>query len=169
VDLEEKSMRLPRMNLVGAVCCIAGAAFLAVPVFGQEAPPEKYMELLRSDLRTAKVEILTEALELEEPQASAFWPIYREYEAELAALGDRSLGLVERFVEQYGTMTDEDAGLFAKDWFAVQKDRLKLREKYFGKVSKATSNLVAARFVQVENALGMLIDLQVAAELPLME
>jgi len=162
-------MRLLRMNLVGAVCCVAGAACLAAPVFAQDVTPEKYMELLRSDLRTAKVEILTEALELEEPQAAAFWPIYREYDTELSALGDRRLVLVERFVEQYGTMTDEDAGLLAKDWFAIQKDRLKLREKYYGKVAKATSNLVAARFVQVENVLGMLIDLQIAAESPLME
>jgi hypothetical protein len=32
-----------------------------------------------------------------------------------------------------------------------------------------TSPLIAARFVQVENVIGKLIDLQIAAELPLME
>lgn len=151
-----------------ALCVAAGFA-LAVPAFSQDAPADKYLELIRSDVRTQKVEILTGALDLDEAQAAAFWPIYREYDAELAALGDRRLALVNRFVANYGTMTEEDIALFATDWFAVQKDRLKLREKYYGKVAKATSNLVAARFVQVESLLGMLIDLQIAAEAPLME
>jgi len=158
-----------RKTVVGSTCCLAAAAFLAVPVFPQSAAPDKYLELLRSDLRTTKVEIMTEALDLTEPQAAAFWPIYREYDAELATLGDRRVSLVKRFVAQYGTMADTDAGTFAKDWFALQQDRLKLREKYFGKIAKVTSNIVAARFIQVENTLGMLIDLQIAAEAPLMK
>lgn len=153
----------------GIALCIAAGSALAVPAFAQDAPADKYLELLRSDVRTQKVEILTEALDLDEGQSAAFWPIYREYDAELAALGDRRLALVKRFVANYGTMTEEDIALFATDWFAVQKDRLKLREKYYGKVAKATSNLVAARFVQVEGLLGMLIDLQIAAEAPLMQ
>lgn len=149
----------------GAIIAVA----LAVPALAQDDSPEKYLELLRSDLRTGKVEILTEALNLTDQQAAAFWPIYREYDKEAAALGDRRVTLVKRFVEKYGTFTEEEAGLFMKDWFAIQKDRLKLREKYFGKVAKATSNKLAARFIQVENAIGMLLDLQIAAESPLFE
>jgi len=162
-------MDLRRKIGVGAALCVAAAAALWTPVLAQEAAPDSYLELLRSDVRTEKVEILTEALDLNEQQAAAFWPLYRQYDAELALLSDRRVALVKRFVAGYGNMTNEDAGTFAKDWFAVQKDRLKLREKYFGKIAKATSNLVAARFVQVENAIGMLIDLQIAAEAPLME
>jgi len=158
-----------RMIGFGTVCCVVVAAALSVPALAADPAPANYLELMRSDIRTEKVEILTEALNLNEQQAAAFWPLYREYDTELSALSDRRVALVKRFVEKYGTFTDEDAGLFAKDWFAIQKDRIKLREKYFGKIAKATSNLVAARFIQVENVLGMLIDLQVAAEAPLME
>jgi hypothetical protein len=148
--------------------CLAACAALALPAFAQSGP-DKYLELLRSDLRTGKVEVLTAALDLTEQQGAAFWPIYRQYDAELAAIGDRRVSLVKRFVEKYGTMTNEDAGMFAKDWFSIQQDRLKLREKYFGKVAKATNNLIAARFIQVESVLGTLLDLQIAAESPLME
>ena len=66
-------------------------------------------------------------------------------------------------------LTDADADTFVKEWFSLQTDRTKLRQKYYGKISKATSSLVAARFLQVENTLGMLIDLNIAAELPLLE
>ncbi len=39
-----------------------------------------YAELLRSDVRTQKVAILTEVLGLTEAEDKAFWPIYREYQ-----------------------------------------------------------------------------------------
>jgi len=145
---------------------LAGAA---CPVLAQGPTPEAYLEMLRSDVRTAKVEILTEALDLGEQQAGAFWPIYREYDTELSKLGDRRIALIKAFAATYGKTTDVQAAAFAKDWFAIQSDRLKLKKKYFDKVSKAVSTLVAARFIQVENVIEMLIDIQVAAELPLME
>ena len=139
------------------------------PVAAQSSTPKAYLELLRSDVRTSRVEILTEALLLTEPQADAFWPVFREYDTELSKLGDRRIAMIKAFAETYGSITDEQATQFAKDWFAVHSDRLKLRKKYFDKVSKAVSPLVAAQFIQVENVVGMLIDIQIAAELPLLE
>jgi hypothetical protein len=158
-------VRLLRERLVGlAVFCALGSTALAA-----EATPEKYLELLRSDVRTARVEILTEALDMSPAQADAFWPIYRQYETERSALEDRRIAGVKRFTEKYGTMSDADAAAFAKDWFTWRRDRLKLAEKYYGKVSKAVSSVLAAQFIQVESAVATLIDLQVAAELPLFE
>ena len=159
-------MNRPKVALTVALLAL-GTGGLA-PVTAQSTP-EKYLELLRSDVRAERVEILTEALDLEQAQADAFWPIFREYDTELTALSDRRVALVKRFAEKYGTLTDLDADGIAKEWFAIQTDRHKLREKYYKKVAKATSSLVAARFIQVENAVGMLIDLNIAAELPLME
>ena len=139
------------------------------PVAAQSSTPKAYLELLRSDVRTSRIEILTEALLLSEPQADAFWPIFREYDTELSKLGDRRIAMIKAFAKTYGSTSEEQATLFAKDWFALQSGRLKLRKKYFDKVSKAVSPLVAAQFMQVENVVGMLIDIQIAAELPLLE
>ena len=162
-----------RLSIRSVVLTIVAAAFLiagtAPPALAQGSTPDAYLELLRSDVRTSKVEILTDALNLAEQEAAAFWPIFREYDTELAKLGDRRVAMVKAFAATYGTTTNEQASLFAKDWFALQSDRLKLRKKYFDKVAKAVSPLVAARFTQVENVIGMLIDIQIAAELPLME
>lgn len=139
------------------------------PALAQADPAAKYLELLRGDVRAEKIAILTEALDLTEAQGTAFWPIYREYDTELAALGDRRVEMVKKFVATYDVMTEEEAGAFARKWMALQEERMSLRHRYFGKVAKATSNKVAARFVQVENAVAMLIDLQIAAEAPLLK
>ena len=40
-----------------------------------------YVELMRSDIRTQKVALITETLLLTEGEGAIFWPIYREYDA----------------------------------------------------------------------------------------
>ena len=39
---------------------------------------DEYLELLRSDIRTEKVAIVTVAMQLDSEQSELFWPIYRE-------------------------------------------------------------------------------------------
>ena len=168
-EVSMQHRRFVRFGVLTTAVTILLVAGVSSPSSAQSPTPEAYMELLRSDVRTAKVEILTDALALSATQGEAFWPIYREYGTELAKLGDRRIAMIKAFAETYGSTTDEQATLFAKDWFALQSGRLKLRKKYFDRVSKAVSPLVAAQFMQVENVAGMLIDIQIAAELPLME
>ncbi|MGD8375727.1 MAG: hypothetical protein PVF68_06265 [Acidobacteriota bacterium] len=151
--------------VIAVLCCLAVAPTSAK----EEFTPSAYLKLLRADVRLERMGILREALDLSEEQGKAFWPIFREYDLELQRLGDRRVGLVQTFVDSYGTFTDDQVSSFAKDWFGLHSDRLKLRKKYFDKVSKAVSPKVAAQFIQVENVVGMMIDLQIAAELPLLE
>jgi len=147
---------------------LAGVLVLAVAA-GSAQAQEAYVELMRQDIKTQKVAIITAVMDFTDEEAKIFWPLYREYGTELAKIGDRRIAMIKAFAETYGSITDEQATLFAKDWFALHSDRLKLRKKYFDKVSKAVSPLIAAQFIQLENVVGMLIDIQVAAELPLME
>ena len=52
-----------------------------------------YVELLRSDIRSQKVAILTELMNFTEAEDTAFWPIYREYDVELNKLNDERVAL----------------------------------------------------------------------------
>ena len=40
---------------------------------------EEYMELLRSDVKTQRVAIVTEVMQLKGDQADKFWAVYRDY------------------------------------------------------------------------------------------
>ena len=130
---------------------------------------EKYIELLRSDLRTQAVAIVTEAMQLSDAESTVFWPIYREYELERGKIGDERLTLIKLYAENFEQMTDETAKQIANDWFKLQERRLKLWNNYYKKFEKELSSITAARFIQVENQLNLLIDLQLAQELPLLE
>lgn len=141
----------------------------AAPAYPQEDSMDPYMELLRSELRTRKVAAVTEAMMLSKEQSDLFWPIYREYEGEIDKIVDRRLSLMEDFARSYEGMTDEKAGQIVKDWFKIQDDRMKIRKKYHKRFDKSLGSKIAARFLQVEHVISLLIDLQVASETPLIE
>ena len=143
------------------------AVFIATAVFAQDV--DSFFELLRSDLKTGKKEIITMVMDFTDSEASAFWPIYREYEFGLDELGDARLTLTKNYAENYENMTDEKATELINDAIKFQQDRLKLRKKYFKKFSKALSPIQAAKWIQLENQIHLLIDLQIASEMPLVE
>ena len=66
-------------------------------------------------------------------------------------------------------MTDDKAAELAKTSFKIESDRSKLREKYYKKFAKDISPLVGARWLMVERTINNLMDLQIAAEMPLIQ
>lgn len=128
---------------------------------------DKYIELLRSDIRTAKTEIHTEALELQGAEGDKFWPIQREYETELAKLGDQRVALIKDYAANYDSLTTNKAKELIQRAFKIESSRLSLLKKYTDKISKDVSPMVAARFAQVEAFINSLLDLQIRADTPL--
>ena len=160
-----KSGGIMKKIIVGLL--VGGLVPLAFPA--QAGEVEGFIELLRSDIRSEKVAPLTVAMDMDEQQAENFWPLQRDYESSLALLNDERLKLIKLYAKQWGTLTDEQAAVIATDWFSIQERRLKLRKATYKKVTKEIGALVAARYLQIENSVQMVLDLQLASELPLLE
>ena len=140
------------------------AVLWAAPAMAQESP---VLELVRSDFRTQKVAIVTLAMQLDTTQSSAFWPIYRQYEAALTSLWDQRLALLKDYGQNYQTMTEEKAKQLADGALRLEDQQVRLRKKYFNEMSRALGSIVAARFLQVENQIAALVSVQLAEEVPL--
>jgi hypothetical protein len=151
---------------------------------GQSAPPSDsaaqtrgaqelnltaYAELLRSDVRTQKVAIITEVMGFTEAEDAAFWPIYREYDVEMSKLGDERVALIQEYAQNYSKMTDAIADSLATKALDLEGRRNALKTKYYERFKQALSPRTAARFLQVEQQLLLLIDLQILSSLPIME
>jgi hypothetical protein len=126
-----------------------------------------YAELLRSDIRAEKVAIITEMMEFSESDSAAFWPIYREYDAEMAKLGDERVSLVADYARNYDHLTDDVADRLARTALDLESRRQALKAKYYERVRTALKPRSALRFLQVEHQLLLLLDLQVSAALPI--
>ena len=128
-----------------------------------------FVELARADVRTQKSVIVAQNLPLTDSEAESFWPMHREYDLEYTKLLDERYAAIIKFAEQYGSMTNAQATDSAKRSFDLESKRTELKKKYFSKFSSVVPATKAARFFQIENQLNMVLDLQVAASLPLIE
>jgi len=140
----------------------------SVPVAAQQGM-DSFVELLRSDLRTQVRAIVTEAMMLSEAEEAAFWEVYRQYETERAAIGDMRVALIKDYAAAYDMMTGDNAEALSKRAFDVRDKALALDKKFYKKFAKATSPITAAKFAQVMRQVDLLVDLQIAAEMPLVE
>ena len=139
------------------------------PTSSQQANIQAYVELLRSDIRAQKTEILTELMNLNDPQSAKFWPLYREYEVQLQKINDQKLAGIQDYAKNYDNMTDEKADQLAKLALALENQRNDLKKSYYEKMRDQLGGIVAARFLQIENQMLMVIDLQIASSLPVVE
>jgi hypothetical protein len=157
--------------LAGGVSVVAAAQ---TPPPAQQLPDSEarernlraYTELLRSDLRTQKVAVITELMQFTETEDAAFWPIYREYELELTRLNDERLGAFQTYSKVYNQLTATTANELMVKVLDLESRRAALKQKFYGKLKSALSPLTAARVLQIENQIALLIDLQIAAALP---
>jgi hypothetical protein len=136
---------------------------------GREANLRAYVELMRSDIRTQKVAIITEMMAFTEAEDKAFWPIYREYETELAAINDDRMAMIVAYAHGYEQMTDGLADSLVAKALALNSRRDALQAKYYDRFKTAIRPVKAARFMQVEHQLLLLLDLQIAASLPVIQ
>jgi len=130
---------------------------------------DDFIELLRSDLRADKQALVELAMDLNEADANIFWPIYKKYEAERTVLGDRMVKLIKSYPGAVNVTEVQTVAMLGDEWIKIQEERIKLTKKYYKQVSKQLAPRIAVRWVQIEFRILMLINLQLAAEIPLVE
>jgi len=136
-------------------------------VFAQDV--DSYIELLKSDIKTDRKAIITETMQFTQKQSEAFWPIYNEFEHELDKLSSKRIANIKDFAANYDSLTDKKADELIKNSFNFQEDRLSLNKKYYKKFAEALTPIVAAKYMQVENQIQLIIDISIAANLPFAE
>ena len=130
---------------------------------------QAYVELLRSDVRSQKVAVLAQLMALDDAQDRTFWPMYRQYELELAKLNDERVTLIREYAAAYPDVSDSVADRVVTQALSVEGRRSSLLAKYYTLVKAALGVKLAAQFVQIEHQLLTLIDLQIAAALPIIK
>lgn len=159
------------MGLVlGTLSLMAGAAGAQTAAPAQQATPkniDEYVQLVRTGVQKEKAQIIGAALELDATQNAAFWPIYKQYEAELGKIADQRYAGIKDYAANYGALTDAKAIELTDRAVALEEQRLALIKKYVGEFRKVLPPVKVGRWYQAETALNKIVDLRIAAEVPL--
>jgi hypothetical protein len=137
----------------------------SLPLSAQTADDE--IQLTRSVIQTERLAVVAANLGLSESEGAIFWPLYKEYRAAVDQAVDTRVALMERFFASYETLTDAEATGLLNDFFAYEKNLLKVRTTYAAKMQKVLPGRTVARFFQIENKMDAIIEYEMAGEFPL--
>ena len=162
-----------------AIVLVMGASlvFIQSAAFAQESKPstsesagiEHDVQLLRSDIRSAKKQIIAESMNLTEAQAVKFWPVYDAYTQENTKLGDSTYALVKEYAQNYENMTDTQADSLVERMARLDVQTATLRQEWIPKFRKVLTGKQTALFFQLDRRINLLLNVQFAAKIPILK
>jgi hypothetical protein len=159
------------MQMIRIISTGIAVLLLALPTvgLGQQAGDE--VAEGRAMVQAGRAELIRSELRFTGEEAAAFWPIYKVYQAETAAIGDRYAAMLAEYVDRYdrGDLSDEYAVGLLDVYFGVQRDLLDVQTKYLPKFMEVLPALKVAQLYQLENKIRAEIDAQLAAVIPLID
>jgi hypothetical protein len=123
---------------------------------------------MRQDLRKQKQKLIAENLSMSESEAVKFWAVYQRYSKELQGISDEKFEVIHSYAQNWRSMSNEDALIFTRRWLEVDEKVVQLRSKYFLLVRDALPGKKAATFFQLDERISMMINLEIASQLPLL-
>jgi len=152
------------------IVVMAALVGLGIPAAAQDKPADN-MQIVRDKVKADKKLLVAQNMGLTESEAKAFWPVYDQYQNDLAAINQRIVGLIESYAADYRaqSMTDEKAKKLIKDFVAIGKAEGGLNESYVPKLSKVLPPKKVARYLQIENKVRAIVKYELAREVPLVE
>jgi hypothetical protein len=169
-----------RMRILSAAAAVAVTMLFAGPLAAQTAAAkapadpaqvradiDKAVEAMRKDARAGKSDILGKTMKLDSQQAAAFWPVYKQYEAELATVNNDRLAIIQDLAEHFDSLDDAKAKGLLDRQMAFEEKKLALMKKYKDEMLKVLPAKTVARFFQVDSRLNKLAELAIASEIPL--
>ena len=130
---------------------------------------DQQVDLLRKDIRSEKKQIIAANMQLTDAEAEKFWPLYDQYTAELVKINDAKYAVIKEYAINYDTLTDDKALALTRQLLDVDQQVAQLRIKYVPLVNKVISGKKTALFFQMDRRLLMLIDLQLAEQIPMVQ
>ncbi len=155
-------------SIIMFTACIAATGAMAQSTSATQAGTDTDIALLRSDVQAQKTEVIGHTMQLSDSDSKAFWPLYREYAHRQQVIGDQRVSVMKDY-SNLDIINDANADSLTDRMLAFDKARTDLRSEYYPKFKKAVGAKQAAKFLQVDNRLTLLVDLQLASAVPLIQ
>jgi hypothetical protein len=84
-------------------------------------------------------------------------------------IGDQRVALIKDYAANYNSMDDAKAESYIERALKFDSDSLQLRKTYVSRFEKVIGAKQTAKFYQVDNRLSLLVNLQLAALLPIIK
>jgi len=140
------------------------ALFISTIGFAQSNTEE--IDLVQSLWGMEKKDIVSQFVKVDPAAKDAFWKLYDEYEMERKALGKERIALLNKYAENYMTLSDEKTDEIIGEMVTLGAKTDKLAATYYGKIKKAVAIKPAAQFFQIESYINSSLRAAILEEIP---
>jgi hypothetical protein len=165
-----------RLSATVALCAAAvtlHAQTAAAPASPAASPAPQQVaasiDTMRMAIASARKQTVAQNMVLTDAEATAFWPVYDAYRAEMKKAKDGEWAVIQDYAAHYRQMTDSVAQRLMGQWMASRKAQEDLRASYVPKFAAAIGWTKAARYIQIENKLDLMIDFARSKQIPLVQ
>jgi Spy/CpxP family protein refolding chaperone len=139
------------------------------PAAGTNAEPtaEQIVADFRDDLHAKSADIMAKTLKLTAEEAAKFWPLYQKYQSEQSAIVDGQTKATQKYAEHYTKLADADALAYVNALLERDQKMHDLRIKWLAKFQTVVPPVTAARAIQVERRLGLVTQIGISSQVPL--
>jgi hypothetical protein len=159
--------------IVAAVVLTFGPAAaqsnVTVPNTQPSAATEQDIQMLRENIRSSRKKIVAANMNLTADESTKFWPIFDQYQLELNKVGDMRWQLMKEYAASYPNVTAAQAQDFMQRSTTVDQQMIALRDKYVAIFEKVIPPKKAALWYQIDRQIDLVVNLQLASMLPLVD
>jgi hypothetical protein len=173
-----------KISLVIGLVMTGWSHFPQGTAFAQEASPritrepvdsnyppitDEDIQMLRKDIRSQRKQLIAANMKLTDAEAEKFWPVYEQYISELVKTNNKKYALIKQYIQSGGTLSDADSESAVQQWVDVDQSVAQLRTQYIPTFRKVLSPKSLALFYQLDRRVQLMIDLQLASTIPLVQ
>ena len=164
----EKKLR--GIILAVAIGLMAFAVAFPTSAWTQGQPADN-VQILLDKIKADKKLLVAKNMDLTEAEAQGFWPVYEQYQQELANFNQRIGKLIESYAADYRakSLTDEKAKKLIDEFVAIEQAEAGLKASYVPKLGKVLSPKKVARYLQIENKIRAIVKYELASGVPLVQ
>jgi hypothetical protein len=147
---------------------MAFAVAFPSPAWTQDKASDN-MQILLDKIKADKKLLVAKNMDLTESEAKGFWPVYDEYQQELANFNQRIVKLIDSYAAAYraNSMTNQKAKELIDEFVAIQRGEAAVKEFFVPKLLQVLPPRKVARYLQIESKIRAAIKYQLAKEIPL--
>jgi Spy/CpxP family protein refolding chaperone len=132
------------------------------------APTEQQIvEQLRNDLQARSADVMAKGLTLTSEQAAKFWPLFEAYQKEQHEIVDGQLEATHAYAASFQSLGDQDAIAYIDALLERDQKVHDLRVKWLKKFQTVVPPKVAARAIQLERRMGIVTQVKLSSQIPL--
>lgn len=160
---------MTHLNRNSVLLTIAFAIVALSPICHAQSPELSIgsaIEVERANMQADRTTVISAAMNFDDQEGAAFWPIYRQYEHERSMLDDERVSVIKEYTEKYPKLTDAEAKGMAGRMFEYDSRLAGLKKTYYKKFNKVLPALTVTKFFQLDRRIDLLMEVQVESALP---